>query len=40
MIIATTDSPEVNEKVFEDCREQHFLVNVADSPSQCDFLYG
>ena len=40
MIIATTDSPEVNEKVFEDCREQHILVNVADSPSQCDFYMG
>jgi len=40
MIIATTDSPEVNEKVFEDCREQCILVNVADSPSQCDFYMG
>ncbi len=40
MVITTTDSPEVNKKVFEDCREQHILVNVADIPSQCNFYMG
>jgi hypothetical protein len=40
MVIATPDSPEVNKKVFEDCREQHILVNVADPPLQCDFYMG
>lgn len=40
IVIATTDSPEVNQKVFADCREKNILVNVADSPSQCDFYMG
>ena len=40
LVIATTDSPEVNQKVFVDCREKNILVNVADSPLQCDFYMG
>ena len=40
IVITTTDSPEVNQKVFADCREKNILVNVADSPSQCDFYMG
>ena len=40
IVIATTDSPEVNQKVFADCREKNILVNVADSPLQCDFYMG
>ena len=40
IVIATTDSPKVNQKVFADCREKNILVNVADSPSQCDFYMG
>ena len=40
IVIATTDSPEVNQKVFTNCREKNILVNVADSPMQCDFYMG
>ena len=40
LVIATTDSPEANQKVFSDCREKNILVNVADSPLQCDFYMG
>ena len=40
IVIATTDSPEVNQKIFADCREKNILVNVADSPLQCDFYMG
>lgn len=40
IVIATTDNPEVNQKVFTHCREKNILVNVADSPLQCDFYMG
>ena len=40
LVIATTDNPQVNQQVFLDCRERNILVNVADSPSQCDFYMG
>ena len=40
MVIATTDNPEVNIKIYEDCRAQRKLVNVADNPPYCDFYMG
>ncbi len=40
MVIATTDAPEVNVKVYEDCRKLNKLVNVADNPPYCDFYMG
>lgn len=40
MVIATTDDPEVNIRVYEDCRERDKLVNVADNPPYCDFYMG
>lgn len=40
IVIATTDSPEVNLKVNRDCKARHILVNVADTPDQCDFYMG
>ena len=40
IVIATTDLPEVNVKVYEDCRAQSKLVNVADNPPYCDFYMG
>lgn len=40
MVIATTDVPEVNIQVFDDCRKQNTLVNVADNPPLCDFYMG
>ncbi len=40
LVIATTDNPGVNEKIFRDCRQRHILVNVADNPPLCDFYMG
>jgi len=40
IVIATTDQPEVNIKIYEDCRAQYKLVNVADNPPYCDFYMG
>lgn len=40
MVIATTDKTEVNEQIYQDCRERHLLVNVADNPPYCDFYMG
>lgn len=40
LVIATTDSPEVNVQVFKDCRALDKLVNVADNPPYCDFYMG
>lgn len=40
MVIATTDSPAVNEQVYADCRARQLLVNVADNPPLCDFYMG
>lgn len=40
MVVATTDSPEVNVKVYNDCRKLDKLVNVADNPPYCDFYMG
>jgi len=40
IVIATTDRPSVNEKVYADCRDLSILVNVADNPPLCDFYMG
>ena len=40
LVIATTDQPEVNMKVYYDCRSMNKLVNVADNPPYCDFYMG
>lgn len=40
MVIACTDKPEINEKIYHDCRERQILVNVADNPPFCDFYMG
>ncbi|WP_394975285.1 bifunctional precorrin-2 dehydrogenase/sirohydrochlorin ferrochelatase [uncultured Croceitalea sp.] len=40
IVVATTDSPYINEKVYKDCRKQNKLVNVADNPPLCDFYMG
>lgn len=40
IVIATTEIPEVNIQVWEDCRAQAKLVNVADNPPYCDFYMG
>ncbi len=40
VVIATTDIPEVNVKVYKHCRKRDKLVNVADNPPYCDFYMG
>ncbi|MAZ27931.1 MAG: siroheme synthase [Cytophagaceae bacterium] len=40
VVIATTDSPEVNKQVYEDARERYLLCNIADVPELCDFYMG
>ena len=40
IVIATTDVPKVNIKVYKDCRKKSKLVNVADNPPYCDFYMG
>ena len=40
IIIATTDVPDVNLKVYKHCRKRGILVNVADNPPYCDFYMG
>ena len=40
IVIATTDNDEVNIKIYQDCKSQNILVNVADNPPFCDFYMG
>jgi len=40
LVIATTDVPDVNVAVYNDCKVRHILVNVADNPPYCDFYMG
>jgi uroporphyrin-III C-methyltransferase/precorrin-2 dehydrogenase/sirohydrochlorin ferrochelatase len=38
LIIAATDIESVNEQVYQAAKQKNILVNVADSPDQCDFI--
>lgn len=40
IVIATTDKPEVNIGIYNDCRVESKLINVADNPPYCDFYMG
>lgn len=40
LVVATTDNPDVNRQVYNDCRDRDKLVNVADNPPLCDFYMG
>jgi len=40
IVIATTDVPVVNLKVYNDCKKRSILVNLADNPPYCDFYMG
>lgn len=40
IVIATTDVPDVNKKVYKHCRKRNILINVADNPPYCDFYMG
>jgi precorrin-2 dehydrogenase/sirohydrochlorin ferrochelatase len=38
LVIAATNDPAVNEKVYRDCQELEILCNVVDEPRLCDFF--
>ena len=40
VVIVATDSEELNEEIYRQCRAQNILVNVADNPALCDFYMG
>ncbi|WP_053992547.1 bifunctional precorrin-2 dehydrogenase/sirohydrochlorin ferrochelatase [Mangrovimonas sp. TPBH4] len=40
LVIGCTDSLEVNLQINKDAKSKHLLVNIADTPDQCDFYLG
>ncbi len=40
MVIAATDSPEVNHAVYRAAVERNILCNSVDDPANCDFYFG
>ncbi len=38
MVWVTTDDGSLNQKIWQDCRAQNLLVNVADHPDLCEFI--
>lgn len=39
LVIAATNSSEVNGEIFRACRKHHVLCNAVDDPEHCDFFY-
>ncbi|MDX2246393.1 MAG: bifunctional precorrin-2 dehydrogenase/sirohydrochlorin ferrochelatase [Bacteroidia bacterium] len=40
LVIAATEKPELNVRIYADARKKHLLINVADTPDLCDFYMG
>ena len=40
LVIVATDNPKTNQSVYQDSKDKHLLVNVADNPKLCDFYLG
>ncbi len=40
VVIATTDSPKVNKRIYQQARKRFLLCNIADVPELCDFYMG
>ena len=39
MVLAATDSAEVNEAIWQECRKKKILVNVCSNREHCDFQF-
>ncbi len=40
LIIAATNSLEINKQIYKDAKVENILINVADTPDLCDFYLG
>ena len=40
IVVGCTDSKATNLKINQDAKKRHLLVNIADTPDQCDFYMG
>jgi len=40
IVIGATDDLQVNLKIYQDCKKENILVNLADNPAYCDFYMG
>jgi len=38
LVIAATDKPDLNKRIYKDCQELEILCNVVDEPQLCDFF--
>jgi precorrin-2 dehydrogenase/sirohydrochlorin ferrochelatase len=38
IVFCATDNPKTNQKVYQDCKDENILLNVADVPELCDFI--
>lgn len=38
LVIAATNNPDINERVWQEARERGCLVNVVDDPARCNFI--
>ncbi len=38
LVIAATNKPELNRRIYKDCQELEILCNVVDEPELCDFF--
>jgi precorrin-2 dehydrogenase len=40
LVVASTSSPSLHEKIYRQARRRAILCNVVDDPAHCDFYYG
>ncbi len=40
LVVASTSSPSLHEKIYRQARRRAVLCNVVDDPAHCDFYYG
>ena len=39
LVVAATNSAEINERIFREAQRRQILCNVVDDPARCDFFY-